>query len=150
MRVFKAPEPIVDTGQRSIFLAGTIDNGDSADWQSELCYFFEDKKVNIYNPRRTDWNDSWKQYIDNTDFNRQVQWELDAMDKADWIIMNFLADSKSPITLLELGLQAASQKLVVCCPDDFYRSGNVHIVCKKYHIPCYKSMNTLLEQTKFI
>ena len=66
------------------------------------------------------------------------------MEKADYIIMNFLPGSKSPITLLELGLFAESGKLFVICPDEFYRSGNVQIVCNKYNIPLYKSIEELM------
>ena len=41
--------------------------------------------------------------------------------------------TKSPITLLELGLHAGKnpQKLVVCCPDGYWRKGNVDIVCRR-------------------
>ena len=52
--------------------------------------------------------------------------------------------SKSPITLMELGLFAKSKKLFVVCPDEFYRSGNVQIVCNKYNIPLYKSIEELM------
>lgn len=39
-----------------------------------------------------------------SDFEHQVNWELEHLEKADLIIMNILASSKSPITLLEMGL----------------------------------------------
>jgi hypothetical protein len=144
MKIFRAPEQIIQNNCRSIFLAGSIDMGNAADWQREVCTYFVKKEVNIFNPRRNDWDNSWEQTIENPQFNEQVNWELQAMEKADIIIMNFLPNSKSPITLLELGLQAASKKLLVCCPNTFYRSGNVHIVCKNYNIPLFKTLEELL------
>ncbi len=141
--------PLIENQFASIFLAGSIDMGEAADWQMETCNFFANSNVNIYNPRRDDWDNSWEQSVNNPQFKEQVNWELNAMNKADLIIMNFLPQSKSPITLLELGLYADSNKIMVCCPDEFYRSGNVHIVCENYKIPIFKTMNELLNNTKF-
>ncbi len=149
MRIFKAPEPLIFNQFPSIFLAGSIDMGTAADWQTELSNHFANTNINIYNPRRNDWDNSWEQKMDNPQFNEQVNWELNAMEKADVIIINFLPNSQSPITLLELGLHAASKKLMVCCPDTFYRSGNVHIVCNNYNIPLFKNINELLNNIKF-
>ena len=136
---------------KKVFLAGTIDMVNSENWQEKLINKLKEqtkgalfaKSYHIYNPRRTDWDSSWAQTFENPQFFQQVTWELDAMEKADYIIMNFLPDSKSPITLLELGLFAESGKLFVICPDEYYRSGNVQIVCNKYNIPLYKSIEEL-------
>ena len=137
---------------KKVFLAGTIDMGNSDNWQEKFIQKLEEqstkgffgKSYHIYNPRREDWDETWVQTFENPQFFQQVTWELDAMEKADYIIMNFLPDSKSPITLLELGLFAKSGKLFVICPDEFYRSGNVQIVCNKYNIPLYKSIEELM------
>jgi hypothetical protein len=43
----------------------------------------------------------------------------------------------APITLLELGLFAQSdKKIVVCCPDGYWRKGNVDILCSRLGIIC--------------
>lgn len=141
-QVFKAPALISkkDKTRLSIFLAGTIDMGNSNNWQNTIIEELSGFNVDIYSPRREDWDSSWKQTFDDPQFFQQVSWELDAMEKADIILMNFLPDSQSPITLLELGLMADSGKLMVICPDEFWRSGNVHIVCNKYNIPLFKSI----------
>ena len=152
--VFTPPNQITIADNRlikKVFLAGTIDMGNSENWQEKLINKLKEqtkgvlfaKSYHIYNPRRTDWDSSWVQTFENPQFFQQVTWELDAMEKADYIIMNFLPDSKSPITLLELGLFAESGKLFVICPDEYYRSGNVQIVCNKYNIPLYKSIEEL-------
>lgn len=145
MKEIKAPEQIKLRNRKSIFLAGTIEMGKSEDWQYKVKCYFENDDVDIYNPRRSTWDDSWKQDFSNSNFYQQVSWELNALDKADYIIMNLLPNSKSPISLLELGLFANSGKLLVCCPKEFYRSGNVQIVCDKYNIPLFEDIMELLE-----
>jgi hypothetical protein len=51
--------------------------------------------------------------------------------------MYFDPNTKSPISLLELGLFAQSKKLIVCCPRGFWRKGNVDITCDRYGIPFF-------------
>ena len=41
---------------KSIFFAGTIDNGNSINWQEELSKLLEQLNVNIYSPRCLNWN----------------------------------------------------------------------------------------------
>lgn len=119
-----------------IFLAGTIDGGDSKDWQSKVCKLIEDCKTNskpiaVYNPRRDDWSDDDQTKL----IEEQIKWELEHMEKADIILMNIIGTSKSPITLLEMGIHSKENKLIVFCPDNFYRFDNVKITCKRYGIP---------------
>ena len=45
--------------------------------------------------------------------------------------------------MLELGLHV-KDCIYVCCPDEFYRSGNIHIICERYNIPLFKDLNELL------
>ena len=96
------------------------------------------------NPRRDYWDSSWPQTFENANFSQQVNWELNALDKADVIIMYFSPGSQSPISLLELGLYANSNKMIVCCPEGFWRKGNVDIVCDKYNIPLFEDMGDML------
>jgi len=146
--IFEAPDKIIKGKYKSIFLAGTIEMGISEDWQSNIIKELEDYKVDIYNPRRKEWNSDWKQEINNPKFNEQVNWELNGLNMCNIIVMNFLKDSKSPISLLELGLYASSGKLLVCCPDGFYRKGNVEIVCSHYDIPLFNTINDLMKKIK--
>lgn len=152
MKVFTAPEQIpISKSDYKIFLAGTIEMGTSHDWQSDVINHFNkknNKKFTIFNPRRVHWDSSWEQSFEAPNFFQQVSWEMDAMDKADIIIMNLLPESKSPISLLELGLYAKSGKLIVSCPEGFYRRGNVQMVCNKYNIPLYSSIKELLYELK--
>lgn len=127
-----------------IFLAGTIDMGQSDDWQTNFINrkYSELEYIDIYNPRRNDWDNSWEQSFIYPQFFQQVTWELDHLDKCDIIFMNFLPDSKSPVTLLELGLYAQTGKLIVVCPKEFWRSGNVEMVCHRHDIPLFRELGT--------
>lgn len=47
------------------------------------------------------------------------------------MVFYFDANATSPITLLELGYCIGSGKnIVVCCPDGYFRKGNVVITCR--------------------
>lgn len=124
-----------------IFLAGTIDNGDSTDWQQELINTINGvelrRPTSIYNPRREEWPSS----DDHREIDRQIEWELSHLEKADLIVMNILANSKSPISLMELGLFAREGRLMVFCPKTFYRYDNVRNVCKRYEVPLHTTNN---------
>jgi len=73
---------------------------------------------------------------------------LDAQERATLILMYFAPTTKAPITLLELGLGARSGKLIVCCPEGYWRRGNVEIVCARYGIPMAKDLEALIQAAK--
>lgn len=149
MHLFHAPQPIADTGEPTLFLAGSIDLGKAENWQDIVVQYFTNSPVTIFNPRRPDWDNSWKQSSDDPQFLEQVTWELDALERADVILMNLLPGSQSPISLLELGLFAHSAKLRVCCPTEFWRAGNVEVVCDRFQIPLYRSLPELLHDLPY-
>jgi hypothetical protein len=133
--------------KKSVFLAGSIEMGVAEDWQSTIGKWFLSMGWNVFNPRRTDWDSSWIQSYENPQLNQQVSWELNALDKSDVILMYLDPNTKSPISLLELGLHATSKKLYVVCPDGFWRKGNVEMVCSVYDIPLF---NTLEEFKNYL
>lgn len=135
------------TEDPKVFLAGSIEMGNAENWQEKIVNKFPWNVV-FLNPRRDDWDFIWKQDLNNPNFYEQVTWELDMLDKSDIIVMYFDPNTKSPSSLLELGLYAASGKLIVCCPDGFWRKGNVDIVCQKYNIPIFTNIETLLVALK--
>ena len=147
MKLINAPEKLEIQGS-SIFRAGSIEMGNAINWQEYVVGELSKFDVTILNPRRPDWDSTWEQSINNEKFREQVEWELKALEKSDLIIMYFDPATKSPITLLELGLFARSEKLVVCCPGGFWRKGNVDIVCKKYEVPQLESLEKIIEKVK--
>jgi len=148
----KAPFPISirDKNNPVIFLAGSIEMGIAEDWQSRIVNECSGKRVTFLNPRRGEWDSSWEQKVENPQFYQQVNWEMNALDKADIIIMYFSPETKSPISLLELGLYASSGKMIVCCPDGFWRKGNVEAVCEKYNIQMVEDVNGLVDFVKSV
>ncbi|TMM55748.1 hypothetical protein FEE95_13890 [Maribacter algarum] len=147
MNVITAPEKLL-LNSYSVFLAGSIEGDTAQKWQDIVIERLASKQVILVNPRRDAWDASWKQDINNPKFNEQVSWELVALEKVDLIIMYFDKSTKSPISLLELGLFAKSGKLIVCCPDGFWRKGNVDIVCARYGIPQVQSLKELINEVK--
>lgn len=144
--VIKATEPYIQDDRLSIFLGGSIDMGTAEDWQARLT-----KDLSIYNdlvllnPRRDDWDASWEQDpTPGTQFHEQVAWELDCQEQADVNIYYFTEDSKAPITLLELGL-FNDDNVVVRCPKEFYRYGNVKMVCDRYGLTIVETYDELLQ-----
>ena len=144
-KIIKAPFKFIPLEKTSVFLAGSIEMGTAENWQQTLEKSLEHLDIVILNPRREDWDSSWIQSIDNPQFREQVEWELLAQETADIIAIYFSPGTKSPITLLELGLFARTRrqhKLIVCCPKGFWRKGNVDIVCEYYET---KQVDTLAE-----
>lgn len=117
--------------------------GKAADWQTQLTNELSHLDITILNPRRDDWDSSWEQTIKNEQFKTQVRWELTALEQADIVVMYFDPATKSPISLLELGLFAKTGKLIVCCPEGFWRKGNVDIVCSEYGITQVKDLSDM-------
>lgn len=145
MREFKPPRSfMIEPDRPRVFLGGSIEMGTAVNWQSVVVQGLYGHPVDILNPRRDDWDASWNQSIDSPEFFGQVNWELDAMEASDVIVLNFVAGTMSPISLLELGLFARSKKLIVCCPHDFWRKGNVDVACRKYGIPQVASLSELI------
>lgn len=155
MKIIKAPEHlplhrVKGLIPKSVFLAGSIESGKAENWQEEVTKELERLGCEyVLNPRRDDWDSSWEQSIHNENFNEQVSWEMTALDAAETILMYLAAGTISPISLLELGLYAESGKLVVGCPFDFHRRGNVEMVCERYQIPLRTGWKWALLENRF-
>ena len=137
------------SNSKSVFLVCTIDNGDSLNWQDKTIIELINLGINdieIYNPRREHWNPN----PSKEEMEYQIKWEQDHLDKANFIAMVLLDDSKSPISLLELGLYAKSNKLIVFCTPNFYRWDNVRLTCEKYNIELVQDTTPLVIANKII
>lgn len=148
---YKAPQkwPYVEyclSQTPRIFLAGSIEMGVAENWQDRIVSVLSDRDIVFLNPRRESWDSTWKQSIDNPQFFEQVDWELDSLEKSSHILMYFDPNTKSPISLLELGLFARSYKLIVICPEGFWRKGNVDVVCKRYGVKQLNSLDEFIEK----
>ena len=144
--IFKSPEKThKPEGFTSIFLGGSIENGKAELWQdliTEKIISKNDKMV-IFNPRRENW--SANNSIDDPIFNEQLNWEFDHLRKSDLIFLYFQPGSYSPISLLELGLFADKSNIIVCCPEGFWRKGNVDFICDKFNLLKISHIDDLLD-----
>lgn len=148
-RVYHAPEKYPIGNRYTIFLAGSIEQGVAKDWQTEITKALSTYNVNILNPRRLEWDSTWENTISNPVFKEQVEWELDSLNRADLVVMFLDENTKSPISLLELGLMAeAGSNIIVCCEDKFWRRGNIEVVCHKYGIYLYNNLERLIIEVK--
>jgi Nucleoside 2-deoxyribosyltransferase like len=141
-------EVVIDTEYINVFLAGSIEMGVAEHWQKKVIDALSDKPIRFLNPRRDDWDSTWSQDIHNDQFVEQVVWELSSLELAQIVIMYFDPNTKSPISLLELGLHAKEQKLIVLCPEGFWRKGNVDVVCEYYGINQVDTFEELIDFLK--
>jgi hypothetical protein len=69
------------------------------------------------------------------------------------VFFYFAPGTVSPISLLELGLCIGAQsilvsgqhKIIVCCPPDFHRYGNVKITCEVADVKVYEKLEEAIQ-----
>jgi hypothetical protein len=149
----KAPNPFpVDHDHTLIFLGGSIEQDVAKPWQRQVVSMFkkEPDSVVLLNPRRDSWDSTWKNVASNKPFKQQVNWELDALEASNAILMYCDPATMSPISLLETGLFARTGQLYVVCPKGFWCKGNVDIVCERYGIKQFSSITAAVKKIKEI
>ncbi|KAK7184843.1 uncharacterized protein CC84DRAFT_1168741 [Paraphaeosphaeria sporulosa] len=138
------PPEALALGAFSVFAAGSIEMGKAIPWQRLLENHLCDLPITICNPRRGQWDPAVTQRAKDAAFREQVEWELGALTASTVICFFFDHATMSPVTLMELGLWAHSNKVVVCCNGDYWKGGNVHIVCERYGVPVVESFSELV------
>jgi hypothetical protein len=134
----------------NVFLAGSIDNGEAEKWQDRLIRELSPLDIDgvqIINPRRDDWDSTWVESIDDPKFNEQVNWEHDALDDSDFILVYFDPNGKAPITLMEIGMYK-DYPMIVCCPDGYWKKGNVEVLCERNDIVLVNDIEDFIEISK--
>lgn len=132
--------------KHAVFLGGSIEQGTAEDWQSRVSATLDSLPVLILNPRRDDWDSTWDQDPTiGTQFSNQVNWELNGQEFCDTLVYYFHPNTKAPITLLELGLFISRSRVHVYCPKQFWRYGNVQIVCDRAGHECHTDEASFLE-----
>ncbi len=122
-----------------VFLAGSIDLDLAGDWRKKVIEEMEDS-MHFFDPIRIDHDK-----LDDLKMKKHIEWELDALSLSDKILLNFSPNSKSPISLVELGLYVQSSKLIVVCPDQFYQRRYVEVLCDKYNTPFFDGLDKAIE-----
>lgn len=141
----KAPNKLLKKdGYVSVFLGGSIEMGKVIDFQTIIIEATANMPYIYYNPRRVDWDSSWKPIKENKEFRQQVEWELNALESADIILMYFDPNTISSVSLLELGMLSHNKNVIVCCPEGYFKKGNIDIICEKYKIKQVDSLDELI------
>ena len=128
----------------TLFLAGTIDNGYSNNWQDALCSELNGN-ILVFNPRRQHWSED----APIEELKNQISWEQRLLHVSDLIVMVLLDNSKSPVSLMELGEFCNSGKIIVFCTPNFYRYWNVKDLCLRKGILMYET-NEIDEISKIV
>jgi len=151
MNVLNPPQRVIAHQRKIIFLAGSIELGAAKEWQQQAIELFNEMvpeeqqdQYLILNPRRADWDTSWKQVYEDPQFYQQVTWELSSLQIASHVIVYFDPATKSPVSMLELG--AFHHKAIVVCPDGFWRKGNIDIFCEVFHVKQVADLETAIKQ----
>lgn len=135
--------PTLDGNRKSVFLAGTTSSPDKQDWRSVVKRSLANLPLYVFDPSRADWDHTWKEDASAAEFSEQVTWELDMQELADVVVVFFHPASQAPISLLELGISARSGKVIVVCPEGYWKRGNVQVVCLRYGIPFLNDIDHL-------
>lgn len=140
---------------RSIFLAGSIEQDLASNWQEKVVFDLYKEFDVFFNPRRKSWDRNIVQSINNPEFKKQVNWELNYIlfnnyQFEHYIIFNFEGNTVSPISLLELGLVSGKKikNVFVNCSTNYWRKGNVEIICDYSNIPLTSSLDDLITNIK--
>jgi hypothetical protein len=133
----------------SVFLAGTIDNGHSFNWQQLVIDSLKDIDCVVFNPRK----ESWDYTLDPREVSKalrvQVEWEQKAIEASTIVFFHFVGGSVSPISLLEYGqCYEAEKSTIVSCSADFFRFGNIKIMQDKIQEPTYTDFNKAVQFLK--
>jgi hypothetical protein len=150
-REIQAPHEVhYEAFSGSVFLAGTIEMNKATKWQGKMVEQLKDLPVAILNPRRDDWDPSWGQTPDDARFNEQVKWELDGLDRVDVVALYFEAGTISPICLQEHGYLAGTraEDVVVCCPEDFWRHGNVEMLSERLGMKLVRTYGEMVSEVR--
>ncbi|KAF7546920.1 hypothetical protein G7Z17_g8099 [Cylindrodendrum hubeiense] len=142
-QVIKAPARPQQTHRLSVFLAGTTSATGERDWRDALSNSLADQPVTLFNPKRTDWDSTWREDSSDKRWADQIQWELDMQDVADVIVVLFHGVTPAPISLAEMGMASRTGKLIACALDGYSKQGYVEAVCRKYKAPFVRNEDDL-------
>ena len=127
----KAPKHYGDSARPWVFLAGSMETGN---WQKRMVEELAVERGTLLNPSGLP--------------QRAFDWELEAQERADLIVVYFTPETKSADALIEMGLFSSGHRMVVCCPEGFWQRANVEAVCNRYHIPGVETLDHLITGVK--
>ena len=140
--IVTSKEKLPNKERAYLFLAGSMNNNSTNNWRNKIIKILGNS-FNYLDPTNSNHDK-----LDKQQMKTHVEWELNAMEMADIILLNFLPKALSPISLVELGMYVASKKLIVVCPKEFYKSSYVNTLCEKYNTPIFLKMDDAINLIK--
>lgn len=131
--------PIKEQSKQVIFLAGSIDLNLKNNWRRKVVETIGNK-FDFFDPTITNHDQ-----LNDVQMKTHIEWELNALELSDIILLNFLPESKSPISLVELGMYVKTTKLIVVCPDNFYQSRYIKTLCVSYNTPHFVDLKSVFK-----
>lgn len=133
--------PNKEQGKDCIFLAGSMDLEKSVGWRKKVVnQLSKDEKYCFLDPTHIKHD-----FLSASKMEAHVLWELNALELADRILLVFLKESLSPISLVELGLYVRTKKMIVVCPKEFYKIDYITVLCKKYQTTLVHSLEQAIQ-----
>ncbi len=122
-----------------LFLGGAIDMGQAQNWRSRVIQSLDIfQNIVILNPRKENFTPDM--------LDKQIDWELKALEDASLIMMWFPAASKAPISLLETGLYMRSGKLLLGAENGYYRRQNLKITSRRYNVNLLSTLDQMIDR----
>lgn len=134
-----------------LFLSGYISpptEPPTPSWQSSLGASLRHLPLTVFDPARPDWDDSWVNSATFPPLNQQINWELEGLENADIVVVNFgPGTTDAPISLLEFGLVVGMGRdpgagrrgaVVVWCEEGYRKGANVRVLCERYGVKVWE------------
>lgn len=126
--------PEKEKNSRYFFLAGSMDLQLEKPWRQSLIKELPES-IHVFDPTCMNHGS-----LNEEEMRKHIQWELDAMELADRILLNFLPNASSPISMVEMGLYTMTDKLIVVCPKEFHSYRYIKQLCKNYTTPFFEDL----------
>lgn len=144
----KKPISKITSINNGVFLAGPCprSNNPWEDWRSEFINILDDKGFDgdVINPTNENYDENNpNMYID------QCTWEWDGMSMSSLIVFWIDRTDEHPAltTNIEFGMQCCRdyKRIIVGIPEGSKHCNYIKELCKKYDIPCYSTMDEVVE-----
>jgi len=123
----------------TVFLSGSLSiNDTSIYWRRKLiaCLGPMDCDVAFLNPHRDDLiEDPSCQY-----YMEHVEWVMKCLNTADQLVFYFDPKVETTVSMMELAAIASNRNVIICCPDKFWKSTIVNVICNEFDVPIFKTI----------
>jgi nucleoside 2-deoxyribosyltransferase len=144
MKAIYVDQPFPDTFHKSLYLAGPTPRETTvSSWRPQALHLLESFGYDgvVFLPESQDGTRSG-------DYDRQVEWELEAMRRSDMILFWVPAERETLpayTTRVEFGLQVHSGKAILGIPQDAFKTRYMEQLAKKYRLAAHHTLEETVE-----